>query len=67
MRRILTALHSALGRWLSEADQPVARKRKCSWFGCDSDTLRAALPCDPDEVEAERWQREHFRNWPVQR
>jgi hypothetical protein len=51
----------ALGRWLAEAAQPVARKGKCSWFGCNPDTLHAALPRDPDQEEADAWQRAHFR------
>jgi hypothetical protein len=59
--RILTALHAALGRWLAHAPPPVRRKGKCSWFGCDPDTLRTALPRDPDEEEAEAWYRAHFR------
>jgi hypothetical protein len=51
----------ALGRWLAQANQPVARKRKCSWFDCNPDTLHATLPRDPDEEEAEAWYRAHFR------
>lgn len=59
--RILTALHAAFGRWLAQADRPGTPKRKCSWFGCDPDTLHAALPRDPDEEEAAAWDRAHFR------
>ena len=66
IRQIAARVHAALGRWLAEGAPPIARKRT-SWFGCDQETLHAALPRDADEEEAEVWWREHFRNWPVQR
>lgn len=59
--RILIALHATLARWLAEADRPVARKSKCSWFSCDPDGVRAVLPRDPDDEVAERRRRNTFR------
>jgi hypothetical protein len=50
-RRFIAALHAALGAWLAHEPPPVAPKGKNSWFGCDPDTLRAALSRDPDEAE----------------
>lgn len=60
IRRMLTAPHTRLGRWLAGADQPVAPKRT-SFFDCESDTLQAALPRDPDEEEMAEWERRHFK------
>ncbi len=59
--RVLRVLHSVLGRWLAQADQRAERNSKRSWFGCDSDALRVALPRDPDEEDAEAWYRAHFK------
>jgi hypothetical protein len=59
--RILRALHAALGRWLTLADVPEVKRKRTSWFDCDSDTLHAALPSDPDQEEADAWARAHFR------
>lgn len=59
--RLACVLHTALGRWLARADQPAAHNSKRSWFDCDSDALRAALPRDPDVEDAEAWYSAHFR------
>jgi hypothetical protein len=59
--RFLTALHAALGRWLALTVVPEVRRKHTSWFGCDADTIHAALPRDPDEEEADAWHRTHFR------
>jgi hypothetical protein len=48
----------ALGRWLSKADQPVARKR-CSWFELPSGTFTP--PPDPAAEEMAEWERRHLR------
>jgi hypothetical protein len=65
IRRILTALHAALGRWLAASQQPVKRQRYCS-FDCDVDTLREVFgPREDDDTVA--WYRSHFRNWPRSR
>jgi hypothetical protein len=37
-------------------------RKRTSWFSCDPETLHAAQPRDPDEEEAEAWDRAHFRN-----
>ena len=61
LRRILTSLHAALGRWLAKTEPPAVPKSKCSWFGYDPETLRAAFPSDADEEEAEEWDRKFSR------
>jgi len=51
--RIARALHTALCRWLALAVVPEVKRKRTSWFGCDADTIHAALPRDSDEEEAE--------------
>jgi hypothetical protein len=62
--RMLTALHAALGRWLAGAEQSATRKSNSSWFGCDPDSIRTAMPRDPDDELAERLRRNTFRIGP---
>lgn len=57
--RILTALHAALGRWLVEADVPVVKLKRTSWFDVEPGTL--ASSGDPDEEVGERRRRNTFR------
>jgi hypothetical protein len=61
VKRIVTALHAALGRWLARTDLSAGSKSKCSWFGCDAETIHAALPLDPDDEVATRRRRNTFR------
>jgi hypothetical protein len=63
--RILAALHATLGRWLAARDQMRIKRKRTSWFACDSDSLRAKLPCDSDAEEMAEWERRH--NLPTRR
>ena len=40
---------------------PVSDRKGRSYFDCDPETLRAALPRDQEAEESEAWYRAHFR------
>ena len=64
-RRFANALRAgwcaALVRW--RKGEPVAERKRTSWFDCAPGTL--PLPRSAEDEEAEAWYRAHFRSgWP---